>query len=183
MACHEERFFNALDKDNKMKDKDQEFRQLISGELPVLRGGIYRIVGNATDTDDVVQDAMLRAYRQFGTFKNQASLCTWIYRIAVNCAFDFVRQKKRQLKMMTDYGENALNETAQAHDEEQLQALEEAVADLPENYREAIVWGCLSDLSGHDAAVKLGCSENTLYQRVFQAKQMLKKALMKEDEE
>ena len=142
-----------------MKDKDQEFRQLISGELPVLRGGIYRIVGNATDTDDVVQDAMLRAYRQFGTFKNQASLCTWIYRIAVNCAFDFVRQKKRQLKIMTDYGENALNET------------------------EAIVWGCLSDLSGHDAAEKLGCSENTLYQRVFQAKQMLKKALMKEDEE
>ena len=174
MARHEKRFFNALDKDNKMKDKDQEFRQLISGELPVLRGGIYRIVGNATDTDDVVQDAMLRAYRQFGT---------WIYRIAVNCAFDFVRQKKRQLKMMTDYGEKALNETAQAHDEEQLQALEEAVADLPENYREAIVWGCLSDLSGHDAAEKLGCSENTLYQRVFQAKQMLKKALMKEDEE
>ena len=166
-----------------MKDKDQEFRQLISGELPVLRGGIYRIVGNVTDTDDVVQDAMLRAYRQFGTFKNQASLRTWIYRITVNCAFDFVRQKKRQLKMMTDYGENALNETTQAHDEEQLQALEDAVAELPENYREAIVWGCLSDLSGHDAAEKLGCSENALYQRVFQAKQMLKKALMKEDEE
>ena len=166
-----------------MKDKDQEFRQLISGELPVLRGGIYRIVGNVTDTDDVVQDAMLRAYRQFGTFKNQASLRTWIYRITVNCAFDFVRQKKRQLKLMTDYGENALNETTQAHDEEQLQALEDAVAELPENYREAIVWGCLSDLSGHDAAEKLGCSENALYQRVFQAKQMLKKALMKEDEE
>ena len=85
--------------------------------------------------------------------------------------------------MMTDYGENALNETTQAHDEEQLQALEDAVAELPENYREAIVWGCLSDLSGHDAAEKLGCSENALYQRVFQAKQMLKKALMKEDEE
>ena len=74
-------------------------------------------------------------------------------------------------------------DTLQFDDEEKLQAFEEAVADLPENYREAIVWGCLSDLSGHDAAEKLGCSENTLYQRVFQAKQMLKKALMKEDEE
>ena len=59
-----------------MKDKDQQFRQLISGELPVLRGGIYRIVGNAADTDDVIQDAMLRAYRQFDMFKNQASLRT-----------------------------------------------------------------------------------------------------------
>ena len=165
-----------------MKDKDQQFRQLISGELPVLRGGIYRIVGNAADTDDVIQDAMLRAYRQFDMFKNQASLRTWIYRIAVNCAFDCVRQKKRQAKMLSDYGENALNEPTEIHDEEQLQALEQAVSELPENYREAIVWGCLSDLSGHDAAERLGCTENTLYQRVFQAKQMLKKAMTKEDD-
>ena len=166
-----------------MKDKDQMFRQLICSELPVLRGGIYRIVGNATDTDDVVQDAMLRAYRQFDTFKNQASLCTWIYRIAVNCAFDWVRQKKRESKLRNDYSENALNEQTKVHDEEQFQALEAAVAELPENYREAIVWGCLSDLSGHDAAERLGCSENTLYQRIFQAKQMLKKAMTKEDDE
>ena len=165
-----------------MKDKDQQFRQLISGELPVLRGGIYRIVGNPTDTDDVIQDAMLRAYRQFDSFKNQSALRTWIYRIAVNCAFDCVRQKKRQAKMLNDYGENALNEQPKVHDEEQFKALEQAIAELPENYREAIVWGCLSDLSGHDAAERLGCSENTLYQRVFQAKQMLKKAMMKEDD-
>ena len=84
--------------------------------------------------------------------------------------------------MLSDYGENALNEPTEVHDEEQLQALEQAVSELPENYREAIVWGCLSDLSGHDAAERLGCSENTLYQRVFQAKQMLKKAMMKEDD-
>ena len=50
----------------------------------------------------------------------------------------------------------------------------------PELYREAIVWGYLSDLSGSEAAARLGCSENTLYQRVFKAKQKLKKAMSTE---
>ena len=58
--------------------------------------------------------------------------------------------------------------------------LEAAVAGLPELYREAVVWGCLSDLSGREAAERLGCSENTLYQRVFKAKKMLKRAMDKE---
>ena len=139
---------NRMDRSetNKTKDIDQQFRQLISEELPTLRGGVYRIVGNAADTDDVIQNAMLRAYRQFDTFKNQASLRTWVYRIAVNCAFDWMRKKKRDSEMLRGYVENVESEQEERrdhHEEEQFQALEKAIAELPETYREAIVWGCL----------------------------------------
>ena len=56
-----------------------------------------------------------------------------------------------------------------------------AIADLPEPYRDAITFGVLSKYDGKAAAKILGISTNTLYQRIFKAKQMLKTALSQEE--
>ena len=145
-----------------------------------LRGGVFRIVGNAADTDDVIQEALVRAYRRAGSFRGEADLRSWVYRIAVNCAFDFVRERKRQAEAERRCADDPGDEKDEAH-EAQIAALEHAVSELPELYREAVVWGCLSDLSGSEAAARLGCSENTLYQRIFKAKKMLKKLMTAEE--
>jgi len=165
-----------------MTEKDERFKRLCRDELPILRGGVYRIVGNAADTDDVIQDALLRAYRSYDSFRSDAKLVSWVYRIAQNCAFDLLRRRKRQAEARENYSRD-LDPDGGTGASERLEKLESAVAKLPELYREAIVWGCLSDLSGHDAALRLGCTENTLYQRVFKAKQMLKKMLKTEDDD
>ena len=158
---------------------DKRFRRLCSEELAYLRGGVFRIVGNADDTDDVIQEALLKAYRRADSFRQESNLRSWVYRIAVNCAFDLLREKKRQEEAGQQYFV-AKSGSKAGHDETKLAQLERAVADLPEIYREAVVWGCLSDLSGRDAAARIGCTENTLYQRVFKAKQMLKKMMTQE---
>ena len=162
-----------------MTEKDERFHRLCRDELPILRGGVYRIVGNLADTDDVIQEALLRAYRSYGSFRSDAKLVSWVYRIAQNCAFDLLRRRKRQAAARENYSQNSGGGDDGAS--ERLERLETAVAKLPELYREAIVWGCLSDLPGREAAQRLGCSENTLYQRVFKAKQMLKKMLKTEN--
>ena len=162
-----------------MDEKDLRFQRLCREELGYLRGGVFRIVGNAADTDDVIQEALLRAYRSSRSFRGEAALRSWVYRIAVNCAFDLIRDRKRQAEARGQYAQT-VPEGKDENNEGKLAQLERAVADLPELYREAVVWGCLSDLSGSEAASRLGCSENTLYQRIYKAKQMLKKTLSQE---
>ena len=159
-----------------MDEIEKRFQRLCREELGYLRGGIFRIVDNPTDTDDVIQEALLRAYRNIDSFHSDADLRTWVYRIAVNCAYDLLRKRKRQTELGRQYAADA-DKSKERGTENQLAALERAVADLPTIYREAVVWGCLSGLSGSEAAARLGCSENTLYQRVFKAKQKLKKTL------
>ena len=162
-----------------MDKMEKRFQRLCCEELTYLRGGVFRIVGNADDTDDVIQEALLRAYRRASSFRSESDLRSWVYRIAVNCAFDLLRDRKRQAEAGRQYAETAVQKGS--IDETRLAALEHAVAELPVIYREAVVWGCLSDLSGSEAAARLGCTENTLYQRVFKAKQMLKKKMTQEE--
>src|SRR6185437_10445178 len=50
------------------------------------------IVGNEADAEEVVQEAFLRGYQRLGSFQQRSGFGTWIYRIAVNCAMDRIRQ-------------------------------------------------------------------------------------------
>lgn len=162
-----------------MDEMGLRFQRLCREELTYLRGGVFRIVGNAADTDDVIQEALLRACRRADTFRGDAELRSWVYRIAMNCAFDLLRERKRRAEADGKFATNP-TEPKDASREKELVKLEQAISELPKQYRDAIVWGVLSDLSGSEAAARLGCSENALYQRVFKAKQKLKKMMARE---
>ena len=162
-----------------MDEVEMRFLRLCREELTYLRGGVFRIVGNAADTDDVIQEALIRACRRINSFRGDAELRSWVYRIAMNCAVDLLRERKRRAEANGKYAATP-PESKDGAKEKQLVELEHAISELPELYRNAIVWGYLSDLSGSEAAERLGCSENTLYQRVFKAKKMLKKAMTAE---
>ena len=159
-----------------MEEVEMRFLRLCREEVTYLRGGVFRIVGNEADTDDVIQEALMRAYRRVGSFRGDADLRSWVYRIALNCAFDLLRERKRRAETDGKYATEP-KESKNDSDEKQLIELEHAISELPPLYRDAIVWGALSDLSGGEAAARLGCSENTLYQRIFKAKQRLKTML------
>ncbi|MGH9791581.1 MAG: RNA polymerase sigma factor [Candidatus Acidiferrales bacterium] len=55
----------------------------------------FRMTGNEHDAEEVVQEAFLRAYRRLAGFESRANFGTWLYRITVNCALDFVRVRQR----------------------------------------------------------------------------------------
>ena len=59
---------------------------------------VYRLVGNAEDAQDVVQDAFLNAYQSLGSFKGDSLFFTWLYRIAINTAISHKRKQRSQSK-------------------------------------------------------------------------------------
>src|SRR5262249_32806932 len=54
----------------------------------------FRMTGNEQDAEDVVQESLLRAYRQLGRFESRANFGTWLYRITANCCVDLMRARQ-----------------------------------------------------------------------------------------
>ena len=63
---------------------------------PALTGHCYRMLGSVVDAEDAVQEAMLRAWKSIGKFEEQASLKTWMYRIATNVCLDTLSSAERR---------------------------------------------------------------------------------------
>lgn len=72
----------------------EAFRALVERHSRYLFGVAYRLVGNAEDAQDVVQETWLKAYRQLARFESRADVRTWLTRIAVNCSIDHIRSRR-----------------------------------------------------------------------------------------
>lgn len=72
------------------------FRQIVERHSRRLFKVAYRLTGNQANADDVVQETLLRAYRNLHRFDARSQLGTWLYRIAVNCSMDLMRKEARR---------------------------------------------------------------------------------------
>lgn len=73
----------------------EAFRLLVERHSRSVFRLAYRMVGNQQDADDVVQDVFIKAFRQLDRFESRSNFGTWLYRIAVNCSLDVLRQRPR----------------------------------------------------------------------------------------
>src|ERR1700712_4821956 len=69
---------------------------LLEQHRPALTGHCYRMLGSVVDAEDAVQEAMLRAWKSVGQFREQSSLKTWLYKIATNVCLDALSATNRQ---------------------------------------------------------------------------------------
>jgi RNA polymerase sigma-70 factor (ECF subfamily) len=78
---------------------DQDaFRVLVERHSRTLFRLAYRMTGNEQDAEEVVQEAMLRAYRRLDKFEARSNFGTWLYRIGVNCSLDLIRKRRPENK-------------------------------------------------------------------------------------
>jgi RNA polymerase sigma-70 factor (ECF subfamily) len=75
---------------------DERFRALVTSHARSLHRLAYRMTRNEQDAEDVVQEALLKAYRALDKFENRSELSTWLHRIATNCAYDLLRKRQRR---------------------------------------------------------------------------------------
>lgn len=76
-------------------DENRALELLMEAYQDRLYHYVRRMVANHDDTDDILQDTFVKAWRNLGNFKRQSGLYTWLYRIATNQTLDFINSKKR----------------------------------------------------------------------------------------
>ena len=74
----------------------EAFRSLVERHSRYLFSVAHRMTGSAADAEDVVQEAWLKAHRQLNGFEARADVRTWLHRITVNCAIDFIRGRRHR---------------------------------------------------------------------------------------
>jgi RNA polymerase sigma-70 factor (ECF subfamily) len=79
----------------------EAFRLLVERHSHALFRLAYRMTGNEHDAEDVVQEALVKAYRSLDRFEDRASVGSWLYRITANCAFDLLRSRQRRGRLVS----------------------------------------------------------------------------------
>jgi len=117
---------------------DIAFRQLVSRYQEQLYWVIRRIVLNHDDTDDVLQNVFVKAWKGIPKFREDANLYTWLYRIAHNESITFINKKKKEnnVDIETESYHLKASESDYIMDSDEIQMkLEAALLTLPEKQR------------------------------------------------
>lgn len=154
----------------------------------------YRFVQHAADAEDVAQEVFVEILQSIDQFRRDASLSTWIYRVAVTRSLDFLRKKNRKkrlghLKQMLGFHaeENEIAFEPEDHSEptealerqERAAVLARAVSALPENQRIAITLNQYEGLSYAAVADIMTTSVSAVESLLFRAKKNLRKQLLR----
>jgi RNA polymerase sigma-70 factor (ECF subfamily) len=155
------------------------FEELYHQHAPRLCALATRMAGSREQGEDLLQEIFLLAFRKRGSFKGEAAVGTWLYRIAINHCLDFVRSRQARMARQTD----ALDDDhplalATRPDSAAVRIdLERAIEQLPDGCRTAFV---LHDVEGFDhkeVARLLGIAEGTSKSQVFRARMKLRAML------
>jgi RNA polymerase sigma-70 factor, ECF subfamily len=143
---------------------------------------VRAIVRQDAETEDVVQQAWLSAYRALGTFRGEASLRTWLTRIAVNEAYGHMRAKQRRgehfpLEAGEDMASSDRTPEEAAVARETVAWLEAHIDALPEPSRVVFVLRDVEELDTAETAAVLGISEGTVRVRLHRARHLLQDVL------
>lgn len=150
---------------------------------------LYRVVRailrDDAETEDVMQDAYVRAYQHLGQFEKRAPFSTWLTRIAVHEALARVRRRSRTQQFdLTADGEILVNPSDASPNPEQntsqaelSRMLEEAILSLPEDYRAVLMLRDVEELSTAETAAALSLSEENVKVRLFRGRAMVRKNL------
>jgi RNA polymerase sigma-70 factor (ECF subfamily) len=146
------------------------------------------MLGNAHDAEDAAQDTFLKAYQALPKFRPEASLYTWLYRIATNTCIDYKRKPVfESLFGASEEGERLIHDRVsddpspeRLYQSKQMnQALQEGLARLSPKLRAVIVLLEIEGLSYEEIAETLDISLGTVKSRVARAREDLKKTMKK----
>ncbi len=150
---------------------------------------VARFVRDQGEIDDVVQEAFIKAYRALPTFRGDAAFYTWIYRIAINCAKNYLASPGRRIIPQSDLlseddddaesfdRNDGLHDVATPDAEYASKQIAEtvnrAMAALPEDLRMAVTLREIEGLSYEEIAEAMDCPIGTVRSRIFRAREAI----------
>jgi len=147
---------------------------------------VSRYVRDRADVEDVTQEAFIKAYRALRGFRGDSAFYTWLYRIAINTAKNYlVARGRRPLTadiepedaegMASEHGNvsELLTPESSMLTDEIARTVERAIAALPEELRTAITLREIDGLSYDDIAMAMDCPIGTVRSRIFRAREAI----------
>ena len=150
---------------------------------------VGRFVHDPQEAEDVSQEAFIKAYRALALFRGDSAFYTWLYRIAVNTAKNYlVSRNRRPPANDVDYEEAEINDSGtllreiespegNLATEKLKQAIDLAIAELPEDLRTAFTLREFSGLSYEDITEIMDCPVGTVRSRIFRAREAIDKKI------
>jgi len=165
------------------------FRELVESRQNLVFNTVIGFLQNTEDAEDVTQDVFVKIFESIGQFKGESALSTWVYRVAVTTALEFLRRKKRKKRfgfLSPILGEN--NElTVELPDfhhpgvtldnREKASMLFKAIKQLPENQQTAFILNKVEGLPYQEVAEIMKTSLSAVESLLHRAKTNLKDLL------
>jgi RNA polymerase sigma-70 factor (ECF subfamily) len=168
---------------------DGAFEQLVERHQRLVIGTVGRMLGSGSDAEDIAQQVFVRVWKNAKRYEPRAKFTTWLLKITRNLVFNELRRRSRHpqvpLQSDTDEEERPLkDEQAVAPDASLLehelqQAIDAAIANLPETQRMAVVLRRYEELSYEEIAEALEQSVSAVKSLLFRARTELRESLQR----
>lgn len=167
---------------------EQAFEELVRRYQRQVANIIYLTLGNRDEVEDLSQEVFIRVYKSLTKFERDASLYSWIYRIAVNLCIDEIRRKKIKRTLSLEFfSEGKLEEEKKNKSQtsaadgvlakEKRQVILDALQKLSPVHRTVIVLREYEDLTYEQIAKTLHISTQAVKSRIFRAREELRELL------
>lgn len=169
---------------------EEAFEILIQRYQQPVYNLVCRLLNDPSDAADIVQEVFLKIFRNIGSFRGNSSLKTWIYRIAVNEAYNhrrwFSRHHRQEVALGCEDGVPAYADSVadpaptpfdQAAGHETRALVENALETLNPKFRVAVVLRDIEDLSYEEIGAVLEISLGTVKSRILRGREALRKVL------
>ncbi|MBO7226279.1 MAG: RNA polymerase sigma factor [Bacteroidales bacterium] len=171
---------------NALKQKDSEaFKIVYEQYYSRLKHLCYGMVHNSEDAEDLVQEVFIDLFDSISRFREEASLSTWLHRIAINKSYKLLRSKKvRDIFSRLDYREIQCPDKTEDEDikSKQIDELHNAIKALPERQAKVFTLFFYENIPQKEIADILELSSvSAVEQLIFRAKQNIKKSMKFED--
>lgn len=147
---------------------------------------LSRMIRDSEEVEDIAQEAFIKAYRALPQYRGDAAFYTWLYRIAVNTAKNYLAARNRNVLTVSDMASDDEDKgeeyrmapdldtpDAQLLSKQIAYAVNEAVEALPEELRTAITLREIEGMSYEDIATVMGCPIGTVRSRIFRAREAI----------
>lgn len=153
------------------------FRELVRRYESTVAGTVFGMLGRCEEAEDIGQETMVRLYRSLDRFRGEASLKTYVTRIAINLCVDALRRRKRrawQFWRSDDDDEMDIADPQDTHENaERRQGIERALNSLTPEFRSVVVMRLVQGFSTEEVAGMLQIPAGTVLSRLARAKKQL----------
>ena len=152
------------------------FKEMYDGHATRLYNLAWRMTGSPAEAEDLLQEIFLQVFRKLSSYKGEAALGTWLYRLAMNLCLDRVRSKQGKMDRSTVALDDERPEAAMAPPQRRADSvverldLDRAIEQVPASYKAAFLLHDVEGFEHHEIGEMLGIAEGTSKSLVHKAR-------------